>query len=58
MSLTSPVLGVLDDRMGDPDFCRTKSGCDEFALLNAPLAQPLACIEPLRDSRLERSSAA
>lgn len=56
MSPTRPVLGVLDDRSGDPDFCLTKSGWDEFARLNAPLARPRAWTEPLRDSKLERSS--
>ena len=57
MSPTRPVLGVLVDRSGEPDFCLANSGCDEFALLNALLARPRACIEPLRDRRLERSSA-
>ena len=56
MSPTRPVLGVLDDRSGDPDFCLANSGCDEFALLNALLARPRAWTEPLRDKRLERSS--
>ena len=56
MSPTRPVLGVLDDRSGDPDFCLATSGCKECDLLNALLARPRAWTEPLRDNRLECSS--
>ena len=56
MSPTRPVLGVLDDRSGDPDFCLANSGWDEFARLNALLARPRTWTETLRVSKLERSS--
>ncbi len=56
ISPASPVLAVLEDRMGDPDFRLANSGCNELVLLNAPLERPRAWIEVLRDNKLECSS--
>ena len=49
------ALPALDERIGEPDFCLANSDWVECALLKAPLARPLDCIEALRVSNDESS---